>query len=159
MIFKENSKLSHEQIIKMAEQLRAKLVIKTVRELQSIKRNSKMMQSAEDGILINLWDEICVQVQGEKSIAWSSYEDFIHTTIYDLLEKRYTMKEYFMLWFLTNEFEECANNCESEDNDFNANTLPPIDMQDVVDLIFGEVISSAADYSNTRTEKYLLPCD
>ena len=64
-----------------------------------------------------------------------------------------------MLWFLTDEFDEWANCSESEDIDYDTNNLPPIDMQVVVDLIFGEVISSAADYSNTRTEKYLLPCE
>ena len=159
MIFKENSKLSHEQIIKMAEQLRAKLVIKTVRELQNVKRSSKIMQSEEDSILVNLWDEICVQVQGQEFITWSFYEDFIYSTIYDLLEKNYSLREYFMLWFLTDEFDEWANCSESEDIDYDTNNLPPIDMQVVVDLIFGEVISSAADYSNTRTEKYLLPCE
>lgn len=34
--------------------------------------------SGDDTILTNTWDEICVQLQGEKSFYWKEYEAFIH---------------------------------------------------------------------------------
>jgi len=39
------------------------------------------MQSGDDTPLKNIWDEVCVQVQGEESAMWDTYSETIQSLI------------------------------------------------------------------------------
>ena len=44
---------------------------RVMRRLQKLEGDSLL--SGDDSILTNTWDEICVQIQGERSIFWDTY--------------------------------------------------------------------------------------
>lgn len=138
-----------------------KVVRKVIRELQKCKRNSGMMQSEADSGLDNLWDEICVQVQGEYSAFWNLYEDNIFTVIINVLEASCSISEMQMLWLQTDSFDAWSD-CEFEEEDelanyFDENNLPvEYSSDDVAAYILNKVLGEAADYHNRRIEKYLF---
>jgi len=49
--------------------------------VRDLRRMTKGMQSGEDSGLRNLWDEVCVQVQGEESAMWDLYMETIGAMI------------------------------------------------------------------------------
>jgi hypothetical protein len=61
----------------------ANKVIKGLRKLN----NPDILLSGDNSGLRNLWDEICVQIQGEYSIHWDAYENTIDEFIWDELQK------------------------------------------------------------------------
>ena len=61
-----------------------RLANKVRRELQ---RMTAEMLSGDDTCLKNIWDEVCIQVQGEESFFWESYEDVIDRLIRSNVEK------------------------------------------------------------------------
>ena len=56
-----------------------KIVNKSVYQL----RRMKTTLSGDDEGLINTWDEICVQIQGEASIYWDIYRDTVESVVED----------------------------------------------------------------------------
>jgi hypothetical protein len=103
--------------------------------------------------LINAWEEICVQVQGEESFFGVAYEE----TIYAVAEKFVLeLKEHekFYLWLETNEGSDWL--FDQEDGDVN---LPVVDggmIQEVTEYIIREYIYEKAGYwTNQRIRDYL----
>lgn len=129
-----------------------------IRQLQSYKRDSNMMQSPSDSSLENLWDEICVQVQGEKSFCWNLYQDFVYKLCLQVLEKKCSELDLQILWLQTDAFEDWID-CECCDENelhqrFGTN-LNIYSTEDVAEYLCNMVIGQAADYSNKRIELYL----
>lgn len=117
---------------------------KVVRTLQGMTQG---MQSGDDSGLRNLWDEICVQVQGEESAMWGGYSH----TICALIAKNIsglTTELKQAIWLQTDEgadwlFDEGPGDVPYSEDDIAAYML-----QDFV-------LHIAADWSNKRIEKYL----
>lgn len=129
----------------------------TQRECQSLSRKviraltnmTKEMQSGDDSPLKNVWDEVCVQVQGEESVMWDAYletiQQIIQTKLADL--DRATKQA---IWLQTNEGSEWS--MDNEDND----TVYYCE-EDIEFYIMHEfVLSAAADWTNRRIERYLM---
>lgn len=131
-----------------------------VRELQKCKRDSGRMTSPDDSGLENLWDEICVQVQGNRSVVWNTYEACITNLISELLMNRCGENERKMLWFQTEAFNDWTDEV-LEDNErlsqgFSADGMPDAySMQDITEWCLSSVLSAAADYKNARINQYL----
>ena len=78
------------------------ILIKTlICQLQSIKQGSNMTLSGEDSGLNNLWDEICVQVQGEQSIFFDSYVSYLFDIIEITLMQDTKEYERKMIWLMS----------------------------------------------------------
>lgn len=45
--------------------------------IKTLRDEKKGLQSGDDSGLINIWDEICVQMQREQSEMWELYQDMI----------------------------------------------------------------------------------
>jgi hypothetical protein len=66
-----------------AQHLRSPLVRSLLRYLKSLPANL----SGDDSGLRNVWQEICVQVQGEDSLYWDVYEETIRSCAIGLVSK------------------------------------------------------------------------
>ena len=151
----------YEEIIAcQARTVLERIVKLCVRELQKYKRDNGRMTSAEDSGLENLWDEVCMQVQGERSIFWDIYEDDMTRLVSELLLDRCSENERKMLWFQTEAFHdwyaEVIEDDERLSQGFNTNGMPDMySIQDITEWCLSGVLSAAADYTNARIERYL----
>ena len=135
----------------------ANLTGPVIRHLQSIKRDSGMMQSPESSGLINLWDEICVQVQWEYSPYWDSYEDYIEAII-DESVRTLPKEEKLMIWLSSESFSDWADSYDEDDNcdDAFSEFFPEgYDSDAIIKTIYEEVISRADVYQNRRITTFI----
>lgn len=104
--------------------------------------------AGDDSGLKNSWDEICVQIQGEKFALWSAYEDTIDGIILSELEN-YDRLMKTALWLQTEDGIEW-----SIDN--NDGTQPVFSDGALVEYIRNEYVLAPADgWSNARIRAYL----
>src|SRR5439155_16348828 len=61
---------SDQIVIAIADRESKRLARSVIRQLQSM---TDCMQSGDDSPLANVWDEVCVQVQGQESVIWETY--------------------------------------------------------------------------------------
>lgn len=129
-------------ISEIAEVECSKLVSKIIKNFQS---RSQEGLSGDDSGLKDLWEEICVQVQGEESIFWDLYMDEIENAIeYEVEELPAAMLK--VIWLQTDN-GYCFEGEENDQEDFSVK-------QDVIDLIESKVLSEAEDFSNERIERH-----
>ena len=118
---------------------------KVIRYFQKMKEG---LQSGADTTLKNVWDEICVQVQGEESYCFSSYIDtarrYIHNEIEKLDER---IKQ--AIWIQTDQYLDSEEDDEKYD--------PSIYCEDdVIEYILNDfVLREAERWTNKRIENYL----
>ncbi|MGD9781803.1 MAG: hypothetical protein AB7V14_06585 [Kiritimatiellia bacterium] len=104
--------------------------------------------AGDDSGLTNSWDEICVQIQGEKFALWSAYEDTIDGIILSELEE-YDRLMKTALWLQTEDGIEWGI-------DNNDGTQPVFSDGALVDRVRNEyVLASAEGWSNARIRAYL----
>ena len=123
-----------------------RLVRRIVRRLIAM---TEGLQSGDDSPLTNVWDEICVQVQGEHSVMWSTYLMTIRQVCAAELAALPPF-ELSAIWLQTTTGVEWA---DSEEGEFGRVTPDPQD-QDVVDHVLNEVVGIAGDWSNARIRQY-----
>ncbi len=113
-----------------------------------LQKTSEGMQSGDDSPLKNLWDEVCVQVQGQESVLREVYVEVIEQSIAVEVQKLpETTKQ--AIWLQTNNGSDWA--CDQEED----RGYAPYDEQDIIDHILTQyVLSQAADYSNSRIREY-----
>ena len=151
----------YEKIVAcQAQSILDRMVKICVRELQKCKRDSGCMTSGDDSGLENLWDEICVQVQGECSVFWNACEDYMTNLLSELLLNRCSENERKMLWFQTEAFQRWYDEVIEEEERlsqrFSADGMPDAySIQDITEWCLSSVLSAAADYTNARIERYL----
>lgn len=122
-----------------------RLSMKVIRFLQKM---TEGMQSGDDSPLKNIWDEVCVQVQGEESVLWDAYLDTIQALIAGEVAGLDTATKQ-AIWLQTNEGSEW--DIENEDP-----TSIPFSEEDISIFIMDSyVLSVAADWTNQRIQKYL----
>lgn len=105
------------------------------------------MQSGDDTPLNNLWDEICVQVQGEESVFWGAYLEDISLAIKrevgdldtEIQQAIWLQTDIGIDWEIDNEGDDMATFC----------------IDDIVDYVQYNVLSAADDWTNEEIEKYL----
>lgn len=115
-----------------------------------------MMQSPESNGLINLWDELCVQVQQEYSAFWDAYEDYTRVVIEERVRKL-SKEEKLMIWLSSGSFSEWADSFDEDDCDDAFSKFFPngYESDAVIQTIFDEVISCADDYINRRISTFM----
>lgn len=98
--------------------LKADVVAKAVAALKSMKGNSLL--SGDDSGLRNVWEEVCVQVQGEESFYWDTYLDVIDDLLTAFVEEL-SQQDRLALWLRT----EAGYDWLDEVNDGNADGTEP----------------------------------
>jgi hypothetical protein len=118
--------------------------------IRSLSKMTDGMQSGDDTPLKNIWDEICVQVQGEQAVMWDAYLDTIESLILgELVGLDSATKQ--AIWLQTDEGTDWSVDNEAQDG-----REVPIVCEDIAKYILdGFVLSAAADWINKRIEKYL----
>lgn len=155
MEFSETLVFSYELLMgHLAETLLKQLTGKVKRKLQGLDRESNMMMSSEDSNLRNVWDEFCVQVQGEQSFFYDSYLDVIESIIAELLANC-TEDEKIILWTQTQEYEEWSESPDNDELDFTDVLKMNYDEIAVCEYVLHEVENMACNYSTARIDKYL----
>jgi hypothetical protein len=132
-------------IVSIAEHECKRIARRVMRTLQGM---TKGMQSSDDSGLANLWDEVCVQVQGPESVMWDYYVEVMR----DVIEKQVHMLSVELtkaIWLQTdNGFGWDSDEDESSDMEYSE--------YDIVDHILSQfVLPLAADWKNLRIEKFI----
>ncbi len=123
------------------------LAKRTIRELVGKLQRMPDTLSGDDSVLGTTWDEICVQQQFEKSVFWDVYELTMRTLIEGSVGKM-PREELVKVWLLTSEGEDWTEEQETEDEE------PCPNVGDVVDFLYGRLLSVSADYLNPRIIAY-----
>ena len=104
----------------------------------------------EETGLINLWEEICAQRQGEESVAWDVYEQTVDALIEAHLEDL-SESARRVIWLSTDK----GLNRQYGD-EFEEGVEPPVSERDIVENIAEHyVYSRAAHFSNNRIDTFL----
>ena len=121
----------------------------TRRVITSLQRLTDCKLSGDDSRLENIWDEICVQVQGDTSYAWDAYLDtvtaFLTTEVKGLADY-----EREALWLQTEPGTDwvCAEEKERDPS--------PVCHDHIVEYVLHEgVLAEAGRWSNPRIRAYL----
>jgi hypothetical protein len=139
--------LSESPIVwNLAEAICQRVSRKTIRALQKM---TEGMQSGDDSVLVNVWEEICVQVQGEESVLWDAYDVTVKQMLSGELAKL-PVYECEAVWLQTLEGQDW----DAEDED--ARSGYPVAEDDIIEYVKRKyVYSAAADWSNRRIREYL----
>ena len=130
-------------IWKLANRACNRISRRVIRTLQNM---TEGMQSGNDSRLKNIWDEVCVQVQGQESMMWEAYLDTMRSVIVRALPQ-VDLEAKQAIWLQTSNGLDWEANEESEDT--------PADDDDIAEYILNEYVrSAAADWTNSRIEKY-----
>lgn len=130
----------------LATDIAEKISLKVINETRKLKD----ILSGEDSGLENVWDEICVQAQGEHSIFYDAYDDIIRSISLPHI-KVLNKHEKLALWFQTNEGIHWLNVSEdapNEEQDFGDEEF----LDYIVNL---NIYAIANDYTNKRIRNYL----
>ena len=99
-----------EKIVEeLASEIGKRITRKTIRDLQ--KMGEEFMSSGDSG-LENVWDEICVQVQYERSFDWEAYDETVRQFVV-LYVRELEYYEKRALWIQT----ESAQDLKYEDDE------------------------------------------
>ena len=99
--------------------------------------------------LQNTWDEICVQIQSEKSFGWAFYEQTVLACVQADVDEL-PRHEREAIWLQTSP----GLNWE-DDEDVEAESCP-VDHSEIVDYLLAEYVYAGADaWTNARIRKYL----
>lgn len=105
------------------------------------------LQAGEDSGLVSVWEEVCIQIQGQRSVLWAAYEDTVYRVVYREVESL-PPPSICALWLETDAGERWR--CDQEDD----TTSPPYVLDDVVLHVQQRVYDQAADRSNRRLRAY-----
>lgn len=101
--------------------------------------------------LKNVWEEICVQVQGEESLLWDAYKETVTNDFRAKLDQL-KLHEQLALWLQTDSGLRWWD--EYDEKQDNAATAP-IDIEDVVLHLWGYAWKAADEYENRRIRRFL----
>ncbi len=119
------------------------------RTIRALQRMTDCRLSGDDSGLANVWDEICAQVQSERSFAWESYDETVRALVTGAVDEL-TEYERDAVWLRTPQGEDWR-----ADQDNQRNVKHPV-LDDIVSFIVNERVYCQADsWSNTRIRKYL----
>jgi len=113
------------------------------------------MLSGDDSSLLNAWDEICVQQQGEKSPYWFAYEGTIDQILRDKVS-HLDRASILALWTQTDDGFDWLHDHHADEN---GPEQISVDNDEVVAYLRSLLLQAAADEDNERVEKYLRPED
>ena len=127
----------------LAEREAQRIVVRAIRSLQ----RSRDTLSGDDSGLLTTWEEICVQVQGEHSVYWSTYAQVIEALVgADVAELKPYVRE--AIWLQTQDGWDWDCEEEHERSDM------PVDDSVITEYLVTMVLSAADDWSNARIRTY-----
>ena len=130
-------------VLGIAERECKRLAGRVIRRLQSMK---DCLLSGEDSPLESVWDEVCVQVQGQESGMWDAYLDTIEPIVLGFVEEL-DEETKGAIWLQTSEGEDWEPERDDED-------IPSSEEEIAQHILHKFVISAAADWTNARIEKF-----
>lgn len=134
-------KYQSQVVTYLADKISKEVSSKGIRGLQKC----DVTLSGEDSGLINTWEEICVQIQGEYSYYWDSYEEAIELFLQPHLDKLNPYEE-FAIWLQTD---------EGMDYDENEDMEPQINASAVLKYVKSFLYEQAGNWTNKRIRNYL----
>lgn len=138
---------AHRLLNAHADRTAARVVRRSIRSLQQI---TDARMSGDDSGLANVWDEICVQVQGQESFFWDAYEETAGAIISAELNALPPLDRE-TLWLATDDgFSWLLHSEDGDDPEFT-----PVDIDGSISYLLREVMNRAADWSNPRIRSYL----
>ncbi len=142
-------KLSEHRIVRaLADEVCQRVSRKTIRALQSM-ANPDGLLSGEDSGLTNTWDEICVQLQGEESYFWGSYEEIVRTYVESFVGEL-PAHESEAVWLQTPEGDDW------DSKEIGEREPSPVVDDDIVNCILNDyVLRAGNDWNNSRIRTYL----
>jgi hypothetical protein len=130
-----------------AETLCQRISRRIIRDCQSLK---DCLLSGDDTGLSNIWDEVCVQIQGGESIYWDVYEEALDRMAFDYLT---ALTDYELQtdegWDWRWESENNPEEIPDSDPDFLLDDLAHY-------VLRTHVYPAAGRWSNRRIEAYLM---
>ena len=120
-----------------------RIATNTIRNMQGYKDG---LLSGDDTVLKNAWDEICVQVQYERSFYWFAYLEMMEQ--YVRYEVQKLSEEIQMaLWIETSEGYDWSGEVGDVPSDVESSIVDHI--------IHAHVLEQAADWTNERIRYFL----
>ena len=142
--------MSIEQAIVQAwaRQLTAAAVAQVRGELMAMNEG---LLSGDDSGLLNVWEEVCAQVQGEESIFWETYLEVLEDRLRAHLSSPPNEAE-LALWIETSDgycwMSEHRTDAEGESD-------APFDREGIVRHLQSEVLEVAGNDESPRVRRYL----
>lgn len=117
--------------------------------------------SGDDSRLRNTWEEICAQVQGEKSFFWDTYQQFMRDLVLAELAKM-PSRDLAAIWLQTDAGWDWHSDFEYQDQkdgipSYRTHDTPavPYVLDDIATFIEERLLSMAESYSNKNIRGYL----
>jgi hypothetical protein len=132
-----------------AQKLAGTITTRTIRRLKQFTDENTLPIGA--GSLGNVWEEICVQVQGERSLIWEAYLEFAESFLRPEVDAL-TKHELLAIWLITEAgWDWLYDNWEEKDGDETA----PVNDIEVVKLLFSKLLEEAGAFDNKRIRHFL----
>jgi hypothetical protein len=134
--------------LELAKQLEKEIAEGAIKCLIEMKDG---LMGGDDSGLKSIWEELCVQVQGEESIFFEEYIDIVENFIEHAITNKQRV-ERMVLWLATDDgFDWVSDHFSDEDSDQNL----PLDMSVIVEKIASNVIRQASDFESESIYNYL----
>lgn len=131
-----------------SSRLTAEILNKLVSTFQGM--GEDYLLSGDSG-LQNVWEEICVQLQGEESADWDLYADTISLYIGMELEKL-DAEEKRVLWLTT---DAGWSWIYDHDTDEEGDQSAPVDLADITEMLSNQLMSRATDFESRNITIFL----
>lgn len=131
-----------------AQKVRDDLVMKTMSHLMQ----QKDLTSGDDTCLENNWEEYCIQVQDEESIAWDAYQDHIEMLMSGYFEEL-PLLEQLTLWLCCDDGMKWYYD-QNREADFKIDDAPIV-FEECHRELLSALNEVATEYSNDNIERYI----
>jgi hypothetical protein len=138
--------LSESAIVReVAREAARRITRKVIADLRQMKDTA----SGDDSGLTTVWDEICVQLQGQESVLWDAYEETVRAFVCGYVAAL-PKHEKEAIWLQTNAGIDW--DCWGPED----RQAQPVFDEDIVDWLICEfVYAEGSDWSNARIRAFL----
>lgn len=133
-----------------AGRISEKVVGEAIADLERMKGQGGEMLSGDSG-LKSVWEEICVQVQGEQSFFWNFYVETMESLLSGSVELL-DQDSRLALWTTTDAGWDYVYDHRDEDEGVDD---VPVLSDEIVTKLMESLLQAAADFENPRVTKFL----
>lgn len=109
------------------------------------------MQSGDDSGLLNAWEEVCAQAQGETSAFWGAYVELIDS-FFKARVGALEREEQLALWVMTESGWDYVYDHHADESAAEADI--PLDLTEIVDMLRSELMTKAENYESSTLDDY-----